>query len=75
MAFMYTSSFFTSLNDGSVSAAISFMRSLVLPIICIIVLPIIWKLDGVWFSLIASETVGLTVLLGFMLGRRKKYGY
>lgn len=72
---MYTSSFFTSLNDGPVSAAISFMRSLVLPVICIIVLPIIWKLDGVWFSLVASETVGLIVSLGFMLGKRKKYGY
>jgi len=72
---MYTSSFFTALNDGPVSAAISFMRSLVLPVICIIVLPMIWQLDGVWFSLVASETIGIIVSLGFMLGKRKKYGY
>jgi len=72
---MYTSSFFTALNDGPVSAAISFMRSLILPVICIIVLPMIWHLDGVWFSLVASELIGLTVSLGFMLGKRKKYGY
>ncbi len=72
---MYTSSFFTALNDGPVSAVISFMRALVLPVICIIVMPIIWKLDGVWYSLVASECLGIFVSLRFMLTRRKKYGY
>ena len=38
---MYTSCFFTELNDGAVSAAISFMRSLVLPLTCVIVMPAI----------------------------------
>ena len=72
---MYTSGFFTALNDGAVSAAISFMRALVLPVICIIVMPVIWGLDGVWFSLVASEVFGVIVSLAFMLGKRKKYQY
>ena len=72
---IYTSSFFTALNDGGVSAAISFMRALVLPVICIVALPMIWQLDGVWYSLVVSELLGLGVSLWFMMGKRKKYQY
>ena len=72
---MYTSSFFTALNDGAVSAAISFMRALVLPVICIIVMPMLWQLDGVWYSLVGSELLGLGVSAWFMTSKRKKYGY
>lgn len=72
---IYTSSFFTALNDGAVSAAISFMRALVLPVICIIILPMLFKLDGVWYSLVASEVLGVLVSLSFFFGKRKKYKY
>ena len=72
---MYTSCFFTALNDGAVSAAISFMRALVLPLICVIVMPAIWHLDGVWFSLVGSEILGVFVSLYFLLSKRKKYHY
>ena len=72
---MYTSCFFTALNDGAVSAAISFMRALVLPVLCIIVMPHFWGLDGVWYSLVGSEVLGVGVSLAFMLGMRRKYHY
>lgn len=72
---MYTSCFFTALNDGAVSAAISFMRALVLPVICIIIMPMIWELDGVWYSLVGSELLGVGVSLWFMVRKRKKYHY
>ena len=72
---IYTSSFFTALNNGVVSAAVSFIRALVLPVVSIIFLPMIWGLDGVWFSLVLSEVLSVFVSLGFMLGMRKKYGY
>ena len=72
---IYMSSFFTALNDGAVSAAISFMRALLLPVICIVTLPMIWQLDGVWYSMVTSELLGVAVSLCFMLANRKKYGY
>ncbi len=73
---IYTSCFFTSLNDGAVSAAISFMRALVLPVICITVLPMIWQqIDGVWYALVASEFLGVFVSLFFLLRKRGKYHY
>ena len=72
---IYTSAFFTALNDGAVSAAISFMRALVLPVLCITILPMLWQLDGVWFSLVGSEALGVFVSLYFLLDNRKKYNY
>ena len=72
---IYTSVFFTALNDGAVSAAISFMRALVLPVLCITILPMLWQLDGVWFSLVGSEVLGVFVSLYFLLDNRKKYNY
>ena len=72
---IYTSSFFTALNDGPVSAAISFMRSLVLPTVCIILMPMVWELDGVWYSLVGSEVLGVAVSAYFLLSKRKKYQY
>lgn len=72
---MYTSCFFTALNDGAVSASISVMRALLLPLICVIVMPAIWHLDGVWFSLVGSELLGVFVSLFFLLSKREKYHY
>ena len=72
---IFGSSFFTALNDGGVSAAISFLRSLVLPVAAIIVLPLIWQLDGVWYALAGSETASIFISLTFLLAKRKKYGY
>lgn len=72
---LYTSSLFTALNDGLVSAAISFVRTLVLPVACILLMPMVWKLDGVWYSLAASELLALAVTLTLLLRGRKKYRY
>ncbi len=72
---MYASSLFTALNNGVVSAAISFIRALVLPIVCIIVLPIFFELDGVWYTMVVSEAIGVVISLIFMLVYKKRYNY
>lgn len=72
---IFSSAFFTALNDGAVSAAISFMRTLVFPVICILVMPAIWKLDGVWYSLVSSEILSVSVSMYFVFSKRMKYQY
>ena len=72
---IYTSSVFTALNNGAISAAISFIRALVLPVLCILIMPMIWALDGVWYSLIGSEILSVFVSLAFLIGKKKVYHY
>ena len=72
---IYGSSFFTALNNGLVSAIISFLRTLVFQIVAVLVLPEIWGIDGVWASIVVSEFLALITTLAFILANRKKYGY
>lgn len=72
---VFGSSFFTALNDGLVSALISFLRTLVFQVVAVLIFPLIWQLDGIWMSVVAAEflAVGVTVL--FLIGKRKVYHY
>ncbi len=72
---IFGSSFFTALNDGLVSASISFLRALVFQVIAVLVFPLIWELDGIWFSIVGAEVMALLVTLAFLIGKRKKYHY
>ena len=72
---IYGSSFFTALNDGFVSAAISFLRTVVFETAAVLLLPLLFGIDGVWFSLVAAELVAGAVTLSFLAAKRKKYGY
>ncbi len=72
---VWGSSFFTALNDGLVSAVISFLRTLVFQIIVIMVLPALLGVDGIWFSIVAAEVMALFVTLGFLFTKRGKYRY
>lgn len=72
---IFSSAFFTALNDGAVSAEISFMRTLVFPVICILIMPAIWKLDGVWYSLVSSEILSVSISLYFLRSKEKVYQY
>lgn len=72
---IFTSSMFTALNDGTVSAAISFLRTLILQIAAILMIPAILGIDGLWLATFASEACALLVCLSFILANRKKYGY
>jgi putative MATE family efflux protein len=72
---IYGSSFFTALNDGFVSAAISFLRTVVFETASVLILPLIFGITGVWFSLVAAEFVAAAVTLSFLAAKRKKYGY
>ena len=72
---IFGSSFFTALNNGVVSAVISFMRTLVFQCAAVLILPHFFELDGVWFSVIMVETLSIAVTGTFLLANRKKYQY
>lgn len=72
---IFSSSFFTALNNGAVSAAISFLRTLVFQIIMIFLLPLIWGIDGIWVSVVFAEILALIVSMTFLILNRKKYKY
>ena len=72
---IFGSSFFTALNNGVVSAVISFLRTLVFQVITVLILPLIFALDGVWYATVAAELLSLAVTLTFLIAMRKKYRY
>lgn len=72
---IYSSSFFTALNNGAISAAISFLRTLVFQLLSVLLLPFILGLDGIWFANLVADLGALCVTLYFLISRRKKYGY
>lgn len=71
----FGSSFFTALNNGLVSAAISFMRTLVFQIVCIMILPLIFGINGIWFSIVASDMLATIAALIFIFALKKRYKY
>ena len=72
---IFGSSFFTALNDGLVSAAISFLRTLVFQVAAVLLFPLIWDLDGIWLSITAAEALAVAVTVVFLIAKRKKYRY
>lgn len=72
---IFASSFFTALNDGFVSALISFMRTLVFQVITILVLPKLFELNGVWLSVTVAEIFAIVVSVICFVKNRKKYEY
>ena len=72
---IFGSSFFTALNNGLVSALISFLRTLVFQVAAVLLFPLIWKIDGIWLSIVAAELMAALTTTAFLLGKRKQYQY
>ena len=72
---IFGSSFFTALSNGGVSAAISFLRTLVFQIAAVLILPAILGINGIWFAVSAAELLTLCVTITFLIRQRKKYHY
>lgn len=72
---IWSSSFFTALNNGVVSAIISFLRTLVFQVAAVLVLPLIWGLDGIWLSIVVAELLALILGMAFLVALRKRYRY
>ena len=72
---IFASGFFTALNDGGVSAAISFLRTFIFKTAAILVLPLFFQLDGIWFADATAEIFAFVISIIFLLVKRKKYHY
>ncbi len=72
---IFGSSFFTALNNGLVSAAISFLRTLVFQVAAVLIFPLIWGVAGIWLSIVAAEALAAAVTAAFLWVLRKKYRY
>lgn len=72
---IFSSSFFTALNNGPVSAAISFLRTILFQISMIFILPLMFGLDGIWAAVVVADVLSLIVSIIFLILNRKKYNY
>ena len=72
---IYGSSFFTSLNNGLISALISFLRTIVFQASAVMILPIFLKLNGIWLSIVVAELMSFIITFTFLIMKRKKYQY
>lgn len=72
---MFASTWFTALGNGFVSAAVSFVRTLVLELAAVFTLPLLFGIDGIWSSVIVAEVLALLLSSSLISLYRKKYGY
>ena len=72
---IFSSGFFTALSDGLTSALISFLRTLVFQVAAILLLPLVWGIDGIWSSIIVAEFMAAFLGMLFIVIKKKKYGY
>lgn len=72
---IFGSAFFTALNDGLTSAIISFLRTLLFQSAAVLLLPLVWGLEGIWYSVIAAELMSVLLTIIFLICKNKKFGY
>lgn len=72
---IFASSFFTALNNGGISAAISFLRTLLFQTSSVLLLPLIFDVDGIWYAITVAEIFASIISVIFLFLNRKKYNY
>ncbi|WP_418751967.1 MATE family efflux transporter [Frisingicoccus sp.] len=72
---IFGSSFFTALNNGVISAVISFLRTLVFQVAAVLIIPAVLGIDGIWISIVVAEESAVIVTILFLLANRKRYHY
>ena len=72
---IFSSSFFTALNNGLISAFISFVRTLIIQVAAVMLLPLIFKEDGIWISIVVAEASAAIIGILFLIAKRKSYQY
>ena len=72
---VFASAFFTAIHDSRVSFLISFLRTLLFEVLAILLLPMLFDLNGVWAASLTSEVLTLLVTVGLLISKKEKYQY
>lgn len=72
---IFGSSFFTALNNGLISALISFLRTLVFQVTAVLTFPLVLDIEGIWISIVAAEAMAALVTIAFLIRKRSSYHY
>ena len=72
---IFGSSFFTALNNGLISAVISFLRTMVCQVAAVLILPIFFELDGIWWSVVVADLASVLLTAFCIIKYRKQYHY
>jgi len=72
---IFASAFFTALNNGKVSALISFTRTFAFQAISVVLLPLLFEINGIWWATAVAETLALIISVGILIKLKNKYGY
>ena len=72
---IFGSAFFTGLNNGTASALISFLRTLVIQVAAVLLLPKLLGINGIWLAVTVAEALTLLVTAALFLAGRRKYHY
>ncbi len=72
---IFGSAFFTGLNNGKISAIISSVRTLIVQMAAVIILPMIFGINGIWTAPTVAEVITLFITAAFLLANKKKYNY
>lgn len=71
----FGSSFFTALNNGLIAAILSFLRTFVFQVLSVTLFPMVWGIDGIWYSVVVAQGLTMICTIAFLIGMRKKYQY
>lgn len=72
---IYSSGFFTALNNGLISAILSVVRSLVFQVVFVYLLPFLFGVDGIWWAMFATEVCACIAATVFFFAERRRYQY
>ena len=72
---IFSSGFFTALNNGFISAMIALLRTFIFPVACVFILPAVSGVNAIWFAAPIAEVLALCVSIVFLVANKKRYGY
>lgn len=72
---IFASSLFTAFSDGKTSAIISFLRTFIFIVLALLLLPLVFGIDGIWIAIPVAEFLGFLVSIFFLIKKKSKYQY